>query len=119
MIFQLSVGPSGSTEQPVPFNGPCRVRVVKIDYVFDTAAAITQAVIQVDSNILANSTVLSRRILFFNTTNPYYGKNFEFDTIIPNSISLSLSVFGGGALPAGNGGYLDTVITLDIEEIKQ
>ena len=105
MIFQINVPLAGNVVQPVPFVGPCTVKIVKIDYIFDTAAAIQQAVIAINSSVLIN-TALSGRILFFNTTNPYFGSNFILpELIIPGQIDIQLSTVAGGALPAGAGGY--------------
>lgn len=115
MIFQIAVGATGSIVQPVPFQGLCKVKVIKIDYIFDTAAAINQQLISIRSNTLIN-TPLSGNILFFNTSNPYFGKNFELpDIYLAGQIDFTLRVFPDSNLPAGAGGYTNCLITLDIE----
>ena len=114
MIFQIVVGSTGIITQQVPFVGPCTVKVIKIDYAYDTTAAITQSLISVFSNTLIN-TPLSGQILFFNITNPYYADNFVIkDVNIPGQIDIRLRAYPDNALPAGAGGYLNCIITLDI-----
>lgn len=115
MIFQFVVGPTGAIVQPVPFIGKCKVKIIRIDYVFDTAAAISQQVIQIQSQTLINNTALSGRILFYNTTNPYFGDNFIIDDVDINGyFDITLQVLGGAPLPFGAGGYTNCIITADI-----
>lgn len=116
MIFQARIGSSGVATLNVPFTGRYNIKLVKIDYHSIAGAAITQEEIQISSRTLINQTPLSGRILFLSNTNNWgYGDSFVIgqDVMINGMIDFDLKTFGGGALPAGAGGYASAVITLD------
>jgi hypothetical protein len=127
MIFQFLVGQNLIDGAPgssiiVPFVGKCRLKIIKLDYQFNTAGAIQQRLIAINSRVLINYTPLSGRILFFNTTNPYYNDTFIIDDILINgTFDIRLTDEVGAVIPLGygggavNGGYLNCLITLDIE----
>ncbi len=138
MLFQILVGqvnaPYGNYPTAlinVPFIGKCRVKIIKIDYFFNTAGSILQRIVAINSQVFNTNSLLTPsntpniqvipsmgRILFYNTTNPYYGNNFVIDDLMINGVfDITLSDETGAALPtpATNGGYTNLLLTLDIE----
>jgi hypothetical protein len=116
MIFQAYIGSSGVATLNVPFTGKYHIKLIKIDYKHIAGAATVQELIQISSQSLINVTPLSGRILFMsNANNAVFGESFEIghDVMINGMIDFDLKTYGGGALPAGAGGYDSAIITLD------
>lgn len=100
----------------VPFTGKYHIKLIKVDYKHNAAANISSEIIQISSQTLINVTPLSGRILFLSDAqSAVFGESFEIghDVMINGMIDFDLKTYGGGALPAGGGGYAAAVITLD------
>lgn len=126
MIYQVQIGqtlvggnPGGTYE--VPFYGRYKVRLIKIDYAYNSAGGILQNLLRITSNTLLNNTPLQSGFLFINSSNCFYnGLVINEDLEINGRFDIALSrVSGVGAWPSigVNGGYVDCVITLDFEKI--
>lgn len=126
MIYQILVGQNlvggvPSIQQVVPFYGRYRVKLIKIEYVYNTTGTILQNILRINSNTLLLNTPLQNGFMFINNTNTYYnGLVLNDDIEINGVIDITLNrVVGVGAYPSiGNaGGYVDCLITLDFEKI--
>lgn len=122
MIFQAVLNNTASTTLTTPFQGIYRVKLLKIEYHITAGAAIQQELCQLTSNTLINQTPLSGRIIFLNTAANNSGYNTDFvigdNVMIANQLDLTVAAFGGGALPAGAGGYNSLLVTLDFEKVE-
>jgi hypothetical protein len=115
MIFQAYIGSSGVETLNVPFTGKYHIKLIKVDYKYN-GNNINSEIIQINSQTLINVTPLSGRILFLSSAqSAVFGESFEIghDVMINGMIDFDLKTYGGGALPAGGGGYEAAVITLD------
>lgn len=115
MIFQAILNGTASGTVNTPFTGVYNVKLQRIEYHF-TAPAV-QELMQITSNTLINQTPLSGRIVFLNSACNASGyDNFEIgrNIRIAGPLDLTLSAFGGGAVPAN---YSALVVTLDFEKV--
>lgn len=142
MIFQILVGQTMANygnyptiNVNTPFNGYCKIKLIKLDYFFNTAGALLPRCVAINSRTFNTNSLLTPnapltvqvmpsmgRILFNNTENPYFGDNFEIEDIFINGVfDLTLSDETGATLPlpAVAGGYTNLLITLDIDYMKK
>jgi hypothetical protein len=126
MIYQILIGqdlvdgvPGGRYE--VPFYGRYSVSLVKIDYVYNTAATVAQSILRIESNTLLSNTPLQGGFMFSNVANPFYnGLVINNDIEINGFLDIRLPrVIGNGLYPniGGAGGYINCVITLDFKKV--
>lgn len=109
MIVQLCLGNNFAVAPmvfPVPFNGRCRVKVVRINFV-RIPAVDNQAILRLYSRVLG-------LIYFQNVADTNYSDQFVLEDVdIGGLIDLKLEDADG--LPFDHLQYADMLLTLDIE----
>jgi hypothetical protein len=121
MIIQLNIDSTGNLiNYPIPLSGKCRVKLIKIEYLHNTASANPNFILcRLESNSLFNNSQLGGYIYFLNVTQPFYGNEFVFDVDLPQQITVSVRQANGATLPTTAGNYASLLVTLDIEEINK
>jgi hypothetical protein len=120
MIVQIVIPSSGSVSSILPITGKCKIKLIKIDYLHNTAAAVIPYICRLESNELFNNTPqLSGRIFFLNSSQAFWGSSFIVYSDIPQQVNISVRLSDGSAIPTTAGGLSSLLLTLDIEEINK
>jgi len=113
MIFQFFIGSTGTLTSALPsnFSGRCKCKLISINTTFSTSPA-SPLLLVLNGYPLFNDTPLSGKFYFISELPVYYGSNFEFNALVAQTATFTITDNATGNTPVN---FSTCLITMDIE----